>query len=50
MLMESIEAITAELRFRRRDFDTVYSMYRQLEEKSATSNPGAVAAINGKAL
>ncbi|KAH7701748.1 PCI domain-containing protein [Aphelenchoides avenae] len=49
MLMESIEAITAELRFRRRDFETVYSMYRQLEEKSPT-NPGAVAAINGKAL
>ncbi|KAH7712370.1 hypothetical protein AAVH_20279 [Aphelenchoides avenae] len=42
----SIEAITAEFRFRREEFEDAYFIYRQLKEKSESINPGAVAAID----
>lgn len=38
----------AEFRFRRREFEEVYLLYRQLEEKWEFINPGAVAAIYGR--
>ncbi|KAH7719326.1 hypothetical protein AAVH_13183 [Aphelenchoides avenae] len=41
----SIDAITAEIRFRRQEFEEVYSMYKQLKGQSPSANPGAVAAI-----
>ncbi|KAH7712373.1 COP9 signalosome complex subunit 2 [Aphelenchoides avenae] len=45
MLMESVEAVTLQLRFRRRDFEAASSTYRQLAKKSPTTNPGAFAAV-----
>ncbi|KAH7718643.1 COP9 signalosome complex subunit 2 [Aphelenchoides avenae] len=41
----SIDAITAELWYRRQEFEEVYFIYRQLSERSRNSNPEAVAAI-----
>ncbi|KAH7718650.1 COP9 signalosome complex subunit 2-like isoform 2 [Aphelenchoides avenae] len=41
----SVEAITAELRFRRRDFEEVHAIYLPQRLKSSSSNPRAVAAI-----
>ncbi|KAH7712372.1 hypothetical protein AAVH_20281 [Aphelenchoides avenae] len=42
----SIDAITAEFRFRRQEFVDVYVVYQQLKGKPPSNNPGAVAAIH----